>query len=71
MAGAAAPIRPPPYVDPWKQALESPAALQAALYNVDPYRPRPSAGSPTLGAPAGGATGTLSAEGYIVTDWNR
>lgn len=71
MARAADPIRLPAYVDPLARVWDHPAAAQAAIHQADPYRPRPSAGTPTLGEPEGGATGTLSPEGYIVTDWNR
>lgn len=69
MAGASAPLNPPRYVDPFAGVWRHAAEMQAVIHNKDPYRPRPSAGTPNTTNVGVTATGTLSVEGYIVTTY--
>lgn len=68
MAGASTPLKLPRYADPLASVWRYAAEMQAAVYHNDPYRPRPTAGSPNTSNVGVTPTGTLSAEGYIVTN---
>ena len=68
-APAGKPMAPAPYKSPFATAWQNPAEMQAALYHNDPLRPRPSAGTPNLSPPEKGASGVLTVEGYIQTNW--